>query len=136
MKNWPALKKNVYFKIYNLNDVILDYGRGYIYQASNASLDDRAYRFQSLSSSKFITVVKQYPSIFPNSEIHNLNNIIYVPVHANFYHMMIDYIPRLYAAKLDDRPVVICRTVLDYLPNVFDAIKDWFPNCNFNFLRL
>lgn len=115
------------FITYNLNDVVLDYARGYLYKPTTIPLDERGIRFQGLSFRKFHKTVTSNPDFQDYSIIHNMDNVIYVPSHKNFFHMMIDCMPRLYAAKNDNRPVVICKTFLDKLPHIFNAIVKWFP---------
>lgn len=115
------------FITYNLNNVVLDYARGYLYQPSTIPINERGSRFQGLSLRKFHKTVTSNLEFYDYSIIHNIDNAIYVPTHKNFYHMMIDCMPRLYAAKNDSRPVVMCKTFLDKLPHIFNAIVKWFP---------
>jgi hypothetical protein len=123
------------FKIYNFNNVILDYARSYMFAPDTISARERASRFQGLSPIKFDQALTNYKSIEDNSVIHNFNDILYVPTHKNFYHMIIDCLPRLYAAKIDSRPVVMCKTYLDFLPTIFPVLKSWFPNTPFTFIE-
>jgi hypothetical protein len=123
------------FKIYNYDNVILDYARSYLFSPTEISIKERGMRFQGLSPTKFSRSIINNKPIEDNSIVHNYNDILYVPTHRNFYHMIIDCLPRLYSAKIDDRPVVICKTFLDFLPTIFPAIQDWFSNTTFHFIE-
>lgn len=123
------------FCVTNIDNVMLDYGRNYLLQPTSISMEYRGWAFQGLGYGKFVTSTTTVDDSFEPILVHK-NNILYVPSHDNFYHMMIDYIPRIHAARGDDRPVAICKGFVDKLPNVFSAVQNWFPNVEWEFLEL
>lgn len=115
------------FRFYELSNVEMDPARHIIYYA-NGYDDTMAWRLQGLSYSKYSGAKKQNLKI-PRDEVKliEINDALCIPTHRNFYHLTVDCLPRLCGAFERPSRVLACGNLLNKLPQVFDAVRDWVP---------
>ena len=118
------------FKLITLKNAYLDSGR-HVVLSSSSKFDkyDMACRIQSLSLGK-------YEKAFECSESHkrlitkSVGDVLYVPTYQNFYHNMIDGVPRAFAATVNRKmDVVMSDSHIKTFNNMYDVLVNWLP-CN------
>lgn len=116
------------FRFYHLNNVQLDPARHIIYNADEYE-PSLAIRIHGLSPLKY-NKTRKFNLALPESDLvfEQIDDALCIPTNKNFYHMMVDCLPRLWGTfESNVDRVLICDNMLDKLPHIFPAIKDWIP---------
>ena len=121
-------KNEINYKFYELDNVIVEPSRQYVFQSNNFTPNEYAARFQGLALVKYSKTLKKEKPLPEYADISYVSNAFLYPSHHNFYHLMIDCLPRLWSTfQKKDQRIVICKTWLDMYPLFENHIKNWIP---------
>ena len=129
-------KQPITYRFFEMDRVSMDPMRHIIY-SGNGYDDSFGVRIQGLSDTKYRKARKQGMRQDRNDlVITRLDDAFCVPTHTNFYHLIIDCLPRLWGAfSRPNQRIALCGNVLDELPQVFPAIRDWVPSAEWVLLE-
>lgn len=116
------------FQFYDLPQAEVHPSRHVVFRTTQP-FSSMAVRLQGLSTSKYNHVFKACNEIPPEQlEIIKVEDSFIIPSSPNFYHLMVDSLPRLYGAFLErDQKITICKTILDRYPRIYSLLKSWIP---------
>ena len=121
-------KQTINYKLYTLDNAIVEPSRQYVFQADNLDLNNIPARIQGLALIKYSRTLKREKALPDYANINYVSNVLICPSHHNFYHLIIDCLPRLYATFSDNNlRVCICKTWLDMYPFFEKYIQNWLP---------
>lgn len=111
------------YKLCEFKNVVMDSTRHVIMKADNLpDPEDISYKIQSLSHDKYMLGYKG-PLNPKNSIDLSVDSALYIPIYTNFYHTVIDGLPRLWSALKNDTDIVMSRGVLTF-PGLYKAISE------------
>ena len=117
------------FDLYTINNAVVDSGRHVVISGESPYSDKEiCNRLQSLSISKYNKAIES--SIYQTDvEILKADDVLYVPTYWNFYHCIIDGLPRAYAAFGDRKLDLVLSDYIKAYNKVYEAVIPWLP-CN------
>jgi hypothetical protein len=128
--------KNINFKLYDFKNVILEPYRCTLFKNNNQNIDDYYFRFSLFSYNKFLHTLKT-ESVEPNDMIRtDFDDIHFVPTSFNYYHMMIDCLPRLneYFTN-NDKTILLNKNFVDVFPGLYDILNKYLKFKNIKFFN-
>jgi hypothetical protein len=95
-------------------------------------------KIQGLSTSKYNSIFSACSNVPADQRIViDVEDSFIIPVSANFYHLLIDCLPRFYGALLDPHQnITICKTILGRYPRLYEIVKTWIPHESWNDIEI
>lgn len=116
------------FGLRTLHDVVMDSSRHVVLQC-NSEISPRHLwtHFQNLSYEKYDKVLR-YAHLIKTENPVVIDAGYYIPTYCNFYHTLIDGIPRAWGAFEDKtHDLIMCQNNLDAFKGLRAVVENWLP---------
>lgn len=128
--------KNINFKLYDFENVILEPYRCTLLEINKEKIDKNYFRFNLMSYNKFLHTLKT-ESITPKDMIRtDFDNIYFIPTSFNYYHMMIDCLPKLNGYFTNkDKTILLNKNFVDIFSGLYDILNEYLKFKNIKFFN-
>jgi hypothetical protein len=128
--------KNINFKLYEFKNVILEPFRDMMLQIDNNNSNDFHYRFSYCSRSKFKGILKTETPTPENLIRFDFDDVYFVGVSTNFYHMLVECLPKLNGYFTNrDETILLNKNFIDLFPGLYDILNDYLQFKNIQFVN-
>ena len=116
------------FGLRTLNDVVMDSSRHVVLQCDSEILPRHLWtHFQNLSYEKYAKVL-QHAHLIKTENPVVIDAGYYIPTYCNFYHTLIDGIPRAWGTFADKtHDLILCQNNLDAFKGLRTIVENWLP---------
>ena len=128
--------KNINFKLYEFKNVILEPFRDTILQINGKKSNEFYHRFSYCSRGKFRGILSTETPIPENMVRFDFDNVYFVGLNTNFYHMMVECLPKLNGYFTNrDETILLNKNFIDVFPGLYDILNNYLKFKNIQFVN-